>query len=100
MRLANFVPTLDTVVVTAMRLDAGLDRVGFSRRKKAGMGAFIGPEKIKDLRAVQFFELSAPSRCCDAPTIATVARNWSGGRTPGAPGALTISSTVCRGSTT
>jgi len=56
-RLADFVPTLDTVVVTAMRRDAELDRIGFSRRKKAGMGTFIGPEKIKDLRAVKFVDL-------------------------------------------
>ncbi|MDP9177228.1 MAG: carboxypeptidase regulatory-like domain-containing protein [Gemmatimonadota bacterium] len=55
-RLADFVPTLDTVVVTAIR-DAGLDRIGFLRRKKAGMGTFLGPDKLESLGAVQFVDL-------------------------------------------
>ena len=56
-RLADFVPTLDTIFVSAMRPQAGLDRVGFSRRKKAGMGIFIEPATLQSIRAGAFVDL-------------------------------------------
>src|SRR5688500_3720720 len=55
--LADFVPMLDTVVVTAMLRDLGLERVGFSRRRKTGMGAYLGPEEIARRRAAHFVDL-------------------------------------------
>jgi hypothetical protein len=56
-RLTDFVPTLDTIVVSAMRPQAALDRVGFSRRKTAGMGTFIEPAALQSIRATQFVDL-------------------------------------------
>src|SRR5687767_5891666 len=55
--LANYVPMLDTVVVTAMLRDLGLERVGFSRRRKTGMGTYLGPEEIARRRAAHFVDL-------------------------------------------
>jgi hypothetical protein len=55
-RLADFVPTLDTVVVTAIR-DRALDRVGFLRRRKSGTGTYLSPEQLQKLHAIQFVDL-------------------------------------------
>ena len=56
-RLTDFVPTLDTIVVSAMRPQAALDRVGFSRRKRAGMGTFIEPATLQSIRVSAFVDL-------------------------------------------
>jgi hypothetical protein len=44
-KLDQFVVVLDTVRITALR-EMALDRVGFSRRKKTGMGYYLTPEQI------------------------------------------------------
>lgn len=44
--LGKFVPVMDAVVVNARRT-AGLDRVGFIRRKKSGMGYYLDAEQIQ-----------------------------------------------------
>jgi hypothetical protein len=44
-RLPKFVNIMDPVLVTARR-GAGLERVGFARRQKSGMGYYLGPEQI------------------------------------------------------
>ncbi|MFN2603431.1 MAG: carboxypeptidase regulatory-like domain-containing protein [Gemmatimonadaceae bacterium] len=44
-KLEQFVIVLDTVRITAFR-EMALDRVGFSRRKKTGMGYYLTPEQI------------------------------------------------------
>jgi len=49
MRLPKHVAVMDPVLVTARRT-AGLDRVGFARRKRSGTGYFMGPEQIDRLR--------------------------------------------------
>jgi hypothetical protein len=56
-QLADFVPVLDTVVVTAMLRDLGLQRVGFAQRRKTGMGRYLGPEEIERRRASHFIDL-------------------------------------------
>jgi hypothetical protein len=56
-QLAEFVPTLDTVVVTAMLRDLGLERVGFTGRRKTGMGKYLGPEDIERRHAFHFTDL-------------------------------------------
>jgi iron complex outermembrane receptor protein len=48
-KLPKFVAMIDPVVVTAKRV-AGLDKVGFSQRQKAGAGFYMGPEQIQRLR--------------------------------------------------
>ena len=71
-QLAEFVPLLDTVVVTAMLRDLGLERVGYSRRKKTGMGTYLGPEDIKKRRAFHFTDLFM--------TVPMLRRMYVGGR--------------------
>lgn len=44
-KLSKFVPVLETVRISALRT-LGLDRVGFSERKKAGMGRYLTPEQL------------------------------------------------------
>jgi len=56
-QLAEFVPLLDTVVVTAMLRDLGLERVGYTKRKKTGMGTYLGPEDIERRHAFHFADL-------------------------------------------
>ena len=46
MKLPKFVAVIDPVVVTAKR-QASLDKVGFSQRKKAGQGFYLGPDQIQ-----------------------------------------------------
>lgn len=58
-QLADFVPQLDTVVVTAIMRDLGLERVGFARRRKTGMGRYLGPEEIERRHAFHFTDLFA-----------------------------------------
>jgi hypothetical protein len=43
--MSHFVPVLDAVRISAVR-EIGLNRVGFSDRKKAGNGTFYGPDVI------------------------------------------------------
>jgi len=43
--MSHFVPVLDAVRVSAVR-EIGLNRVGFSDRKKSGNGTFYGPDVI------------------------------------------------------
>jgi hypothetical protein len=56
-QLIDFVPLLDTVVVTAMLRDLGLERVGFTKRRKTGLGTYLGPEEIERRRAFHFTDL-------------------------------------------
>ena len=48
-RLPKFVAIIDPVVVTARR-SAGLDKVGFTQRKKSGSGYYLDPEQIQRMR--------------------------------------------------
>lgn len=48
-RLPKYVTMMDPVVVNARRT-AGLDRVGFSQRKKSGTGYYLGPEQLQRMR--------------------------------------------------
>jgi hypothetical protein len=45
LRLAKYIPVLNTVTVAAVR-NAALERVGFSERKSAGSGKFFSPEDL------------------------------------------------------
>src|SRR5205085_11337729 len=45
-KLPKYVAALDPVLVTARRV-ASLDKVGFSQRKKSGMGYYLGPDQIQ-----------------------------------------------------
>lgn len=56
--LPEFVPVLSTVVVRG-RVDAALDRVGFSRRKQAGMGHYMMLEDIDRRGAMRTVDLLA-----------------------------------------
>jgi len=62
-RLGQFVPVLDTVLVVA-RQDRGLERVGFSRRKKSGLGYYITPDVIENRHAYDL-----PSLLTTAPML-------------------------------
>ena len=44
--MSHFVPVLDAVRVSAVR-EIGLNRVGFSDRKKSGNGTFYGPDVMR-----------------------------------------------------
>ena len=48
-KLPKFVAMMDPVVVTARRA-ASLDRVGFNQRKRSGMGYYLGPDQIQNMR--------------------------------------------------
>jgi hypothetical protein len=48
-RLPKFVAIIDPVVVTARRA-AGLDKVGFTQRKKSGSGYYLDQEQIQRIR--------------------------------------------------
>ena len=45
-KLPKYVAIMDPVLVTARR-SASLDKVGFSQRKKSGMGYYLGPDQIQ-----------------------------------------------------
>ena len=45
-RLPKYVAVIEPVVVTARRM-AGLDKVGFTQRKKSGTGYYLDPEQIQ-----------------------------------------------------
>jgi hypothetical protein len=45
-KLAKYVAVIEPVVVTARRM-AGLDKVGFTQRKKSGAGYYLDPEQIQ-----------------------------------------------------
>jgi hypothetical protein len=62
-RLGQFVPVLDTVLVVA-RQDRGLERVGFSRRKKSGLGYYITPDVIENRHAYDLPSLLTRRLCC------------------------------------
>lgn len=70
-KLEKFVVVLDTVRVIAFR-DVALDRVGFTRRKKSGMGYYLTPDEIARRHA---FDL--PGLLAMAPMLR---RSYSGGR--------------------
>jgi hypothetical protein len=56
-QMGAYVPTLAAVEVVSQR-DQGLERVGFSGRKKSGTGGyFLTPEQIESRHAVQFTDL-------------------------------------------
>jgi len=56
--MGQFVPVLSEVVVQG-RLDAGLDRVGFSQRQRRGMGRYLGLEEIENRGALRLADLLA-----------------------------------------
>ena len=70
-KLEKFVVVLDTVRVIAFR-DIALDRVGFSRRKKSGMGYYMTPDDIARRHAFDLAGLLSM-----APMLR---RSYSGGR--------------------
>jgi hypothetical protein len=47
-KLPKFLAIMDPVLVTARR-SAALDRIGFSQRKKSGVGYYIGPERLENM---------------------------------------------------
>jgi hypothetical protein len=56
-KLGEFVAILDTVRITAIARDLGLERVGFSQRKKRGTGYYLTPEEIARRYASQLADL-------------------------------------------
>jgi len=54
--LAEFVPILAPVVVQS-RMDVGLDRVGFTRRQRSGLGRYMTLEDIERLNAVRLIDV-------------------------------------------
>jgi hypothetical protein len=48
-KLAKYIAVIEPVVVTARR-QAGLDKVGFTQRKKSGAGYYLDPEQIQRMR--------------------------------------------------
>lgn len=56
--LPEFVPVLSTVVVRA-QMDVALDRVGYTRRARVGMGRFMGLEDIERRNALRVVDLLA-----------------------------------------
>jgi len=50
MKLAKFVAVMDPILVTARR-SAALDKIGFSQRRKSGVGYYIGPERLELMHA-------------------------------------------------
>lgn len=70
-RLQQFVVVLDTVRVVA-RQDRALERIGFSRRKKMGMGYYLSPEQISRTTAYDL-----PTLLATAPMLR---REYFGGR--------------------
>jgi hypothetical protein len=56
MRLPRFVSVMDPVLVTARRT-AALERVGFARRQKSGMGRYLGPEELDRMNATQLTDI-------------------------------------------
>ena len=59
--LEDFVPVLETVRVSAQR-DRALDDVGFTRRKRTGLGFYMDPDDLKGRDAQHFSDIlrSAP----------------------------------------
>jgi hypothetical protein len=55
-KLPKFVAMIEPVVVNARRA-ANLDRVGFSQRKLAGQGFYIGPDQLKDRHPTQLTDI-------------------------------------------
>lgn len=56
--MGQFVPVLSEVVVQG-RLEAGLDRVGFSQRQRRGIGRYLGAEEIEKRGALRLVDLLA-----------------------------------------
>jgi len=50
-KLPKYVAMLDPVTVTAKRASS-LDKVGFSQRKRTGMGYYLGPEQIQPMNPI------------------------------------------------
>jgi hypothetical protein len=49
--------TLEAVVVTAKQESEGLDKVGFTRRQKSGMGYYMGSDAIEKRQALRMTDL-------------------------------------------
>ena len=47
-KLPKFVAVMDPVLVTARRMSA-LDKVGFTKRRKAHFGSYLGPEELQNM---------------------------------------------------
>jgi len=47
-KLPKFVAVMDPVLVTARRMSA-LDKVGFTKRQKSGVGYFLGPDRLQNM---------------------------------------------------
>jgi len=72
-KLSEFTPVLDTVVVRAVALNRELQRVGFAQRKAAGTGYYLTPQQIADRNASRITDLLE-----GAPMLR---RTYEGGRT-------------------
>jgi carboxypeptidase family protein len=55
-KLPKYVAVIEPVVVTARRGNS-LEKVGFTDRKKAGAGYFLGPEQIQRMRPVRLTDI-------------------------------------------
>jgi hypothetical protein len=57
--LSEFVPILESVVIGARR-QAGLERVGFARRKRSGMGRYWEADEIPNISSTDHFFQTIP----------------------------------------
>jgi hypothetical protein len=56
LKLPKFLAIMDPVLVIA-RTSAGLDRVGFSERRKGGLGSYIGPEQLQKMHPYSVIDI-------------------------------------------
>lgn len=56
-KLSEFVPLLDTVVIRAVALNNELQRIGFAQRKAAGTGFYLTPQQIRERNASRITDL-------------------------------------------
>jgi hypothetical protein len=55
-KLPKFVAVMDPVLVTARR-ETALEKVGFSQREKSGMGYYLGPDKLRNMRPLYLTDI-------------------------------------------
>jgi hypothetical protein len=55
-KLPKFVEMMDPVLVTARKMSA-LDKVGFSKRRKAHFGSYLGPEDLQNIHLTKLTDI-------------------------------------------
>jgi len=89
-KLPKYVAMMDPVLVTARR-SASLDKVGFSQRKRSGMGYYLGPEQIQAMHANYLTDIlrTVPGlRVSYGPQGEEVSSSRGSGSLMGAPGCV------------